>query len=415
MGNRLVIIIPALFALYSAGYANIGNYEVLSGPLSIGQTEHATIAMACENVICALKRDRVNVEASFTFVNNGPATDATMYFPVGVDFYIRSAGSASRYYAVSEDNPVSETPFFLHRPDLIDGGERLGAFQYALRPGDVRPDGVVAAITTLGDDLNRPGNYDTLKGFRVTANGVPVNIEIVERVVLAANDEGSGSGDAEVYAKRGTIAKWRLRFREGEKKEVTCEYALPYDVAFYADRPDIFKYSIGTGKGWAGPIGEGIVRVTYSSEELNAPVGCTAPGLPSAIVSTADVFTSITWMFKDFEPENQAEIRVLIGRHYGNTTPSGEYESTPKENRTGPGIVRVDAVPLKSEPSITAPAVDKRPRLKRGTPFHAYESSGEWWYVKLKDGTEGWLRWREVDAATGEEHINAAFAYYLTE
>ena len=214
MKNRLLIIIPALFALCSAGYANIGNYEVLSGPLSIGQTEHATIAMAGENVTCILNKNRVNVEASFTFVNNGPATDAVMYFPVGVDLEI--SASSAEYYGASEDDPISERPFFLQRPDLIDGGERLGAFQYALRPGDVRPDGVVAAITTLGDDLNRPGNYDTLKGFRVTANGNPVNVETIERVVLVKNSGGPSSGD---YGRRGTIMKWRLHFREGERKK----------------------------------------------------------------------------------------------------------------------------------------------------------------------------------------------------
>lgn len=408
MINRPIIIALALVALCGAGDANIGNYEVLNGPLSLEETEHATIAMVSENVNCKLKSDGVAVEASFTFFNNGPATDALMYFPIGVDLEI-SARSAEYDYGATEDAPVSETPFFSSRPGIFNSNEEWWIFQYAARPGDVRPDAAVAAITTLGDDLNRPGNYDTLKGFRVTANGVPVNIEIVERVVLKKSERESEPGDDRDSGRQGTVVKWRLQFREGEKKKVICAYELPYDKAFFRDRPDIFRYSIGTGKGWAGAIEEGVVRIKYSSGELNAPVGCTAPGLPPAAVSTADRFTSLTWTFKDFEPENEAEIRVLIGRHYGNATPSGEYESPPEENRTGPGIVRVDAVHLRSEPSRAAPAVDKRPRLKKGTPFHANKSSGEWWYVKLNDGTEGWLRWREVDPETGEEIINARF------
>ena len=141
---------------------------------------------------------------------------------------------------------------------------------------------------------------------------------------------------------------------------------------------------------------------------MAAPVCFTAPGLPAAIVSTTNDATKIAWTFTNFEPENDAEVEIFVGRHCGSVSLS-------EKDQNGPGIVIAKRVYLKTEPSINASAIKKRAKVNEGTSFDVYNSSGEWWYVKLNDGTEGWLRWREVDADTGEERIYAAFAYYLAE
>ncbi len=399
-----------------AAFANIGNYEVLNGPLGMEQAEHATIVMARENVICTLKKDRVNVKASFTFNNNGPATEAVMYFPVGISSHIRSASSAEHDYGVNEENPVSERPFSLYRPEATEERDIGGAFQFASNKGEKPFEGVIATITTIGDPLNTLNNYETLKNFRVFANGAPVNVEIVERFALTEGpDEGDEGGSenkaATPYAKQGTIVRWRLYFSEGEKKEVKCEYEVAYYEARYVGRPDVFIYSIRTGKAWAGTIGEGLIEVKYSTEEVDGPVSFSSPGLPPAFVSANADSTTISWTFNDFEPKDKSEIKVLTYRDSGTIVLDEEDESIIAGLPGAPGVVVSKGVDFKKAPSPKAKALEDRAVLPNGSKFSVIASRGEWWQVRLNDGTEGWMRWRSVDPDTGEERIYAAFAF----
>jgi hypothetical protein len=418
MRGILLFMISTLIVFFGAAYGNIGNYEVLNGPLEPGPLEHAAIVMTAETVTCILNNDRVSVDAVFIFFNNGPATEADMYFPVGIQK--RDTGSAGRGFSVSDENPVVERPFFAHRPDLVKTPVKTGGIQFAVRPGINPPEKYFAAITSLGDPLDRLGNYDTLTNFRVLADGVPVNTETVERIVLTEElyEEGEKAEEragGRPYGKRGTIVRWRLLLGEGETIEIRCRYEVSYDEARYLGRPDVFKYSIYTGKGWAGPIGEGLIKVIYSSEELGAPVWFAAPGLSPGGVTVSENATTISWFFSDFEPGSDAEVLVLIGRNRGTISTSEENENVCDQFQYGPGIVLAKRVALKTEPSNNSPAVKKGRKLKKKTLFNVYNSVGEWWHVKLNDGTEGWLRWREVNPDTGEERLNAAFAYYLTE
>jgi hypothetical protein len=105
----------------------------------------------------------------------------------------------------------------------------------------------------------------------------------------------------------------------------------------------------------------------------------------------------LKWNFERLEPEERAAVEVRVGGRNGGGTP---------------------AEPL-VEPFILRTYLDDPAGIEFTTPygesneFAVLESRGEWWHVKLNDGTEGWLRWREVDAATGEEHVYAAFSRYL--
>jgi len=399
MGNRLKCALIVTCAAYGTASANVGNYEVLNGPPYLADAEHATVAMARERVTCVLEKDYVNVEATFTFKNDGPATDVKMYFPLGIDSLDMPVNRPSKvdwerywdFYGVNAENPVNEviiTKPFEESVIYVNNRETGGG---------------------AGGGVGRTFPWDTelvdlYRGFKASADGEPLRIRTVMRFSLAVEPTEDpyylerGYTDI-IILTREILDYWSVPFSAGATRVITCAYRNKYDDPYDTKEIGTFTYPVFTGKGWAGPIGEGEIEISYITDEAPGAVFFSSPGLPPAVTSYSESTTRLTWSFKGLEPEEEAAVNVRVGGRTG--------RGTPAEMLVEPGILKT-SLDDSSGIEVTTAYGEKNE-------FAVLESRGEWWYVKLNDGAEGWLRWREVDAATGEEHINAAFAYYLTE
>jgi hypothetical protein len=118
---------------------------------------------------------------------------------------------------------------------------------------------------------------------------------------------------------------------------------------------------------------------------------------------------TMTWEFGRYEPAPGALMYVEIG----NLIPTMRdltLEELGLDAGVGtPGETTVDNLNFRTGPDTGAERVDGRPTLSKGTPFAIIDTLGEWWSVRLADGTDGWIRWRYVDPDTGTENVYAEF------
>lgn len=402
MKRLLVLITIALSIPAAPAFADAGDFQFFNGPLGLVDGENASVAMAAETVAAELQPEWVDVRASFTFVNRGAATEATMFFPLAkatglldlspwnLDDHEGINAWLTEQWGVRLDQPVRETAF----PLPLEWEPSL--------PGK----------TSSTYALTRNGS------FAVACGGAPVPAEIVHRTELG-DVQPSGS----VVLTEDTFARWELEFGAGETKEVTCAYSGQYDIQKHGWGPRWFIYPLYTGKTWAGPIGAGTITVTYRPDSLGAPVSFRSPGVPPAEADADAEETRITWRFEDLEPGEDARIFITVAK-------CGEEESRTRglkdigldPDKPGePGRVLAENLSFRTGPSTEAARVAARPKLAKGAGVAVLESRGEWWRVRVPGGAgdwgewkadlEGWIRWRYVDPDTGTENVYAEFAY----
>ena len=374
-----------LLASVSGARADAGWYDSRSGGLRSPQ-EHPTISMVSEYVDAQLKLDYIAVTAEFTFVNNGPATEVMMYFPLwesylSIDFdafdnNVEIDDYLTREWNLTLEDPVSETV------------------------------------------LPNP------KDFTVEVGDTNVPVELVVKNSLTTNHD---------KLSKSKYTRWSVSFAEGEEKKVTCKYSAPYAPESFSWKWEptstrIFKYLLYTGGSWAGPIGEGTIIVRRSLSELDGPwVFFASAGkssyddaneitrevmppdrpadIPPASVELSEDEERIVWKFTDYSPGADDWIKVAV-------------------NVSGlKGTSLVDGLKFRTLPSPDADLVEGLAQLSKDLEFKILESDGEWWRVSVfatgvnlgvwRGGYyEGWIRWRYVDPDNGAEYLYATINEY---
>ncbi len=380
------LLIFLLFTL-ARSFADIGWYGDSPGHVTLEGEEHENIVLKSEEVEIELNGGNrafghVNVNGRFEFYNDGPATHVMMAYPLYDDaFPIQRldkgwVNDLLTERGLSEENPVNHRVFS----------------RIALDTADFRS----------GFD-SRIKDYRDIK---ITVDGVEPLEEFVFRYDLDS-----------AFLKTSRYVRWPVKFDAHESKSVTVYFANPYQRDnlgdggnnWYAFR---YEYPLYTGNTWKGPIGRGEIQLVYENETVGGPIFFVSPGCPAAEVSADESRTEIKWSFKKFEPPESAKIVVYKGNKSHMVPP----QINPRTKRVGleigggeAGVALRGNLPLKEKPIAKANPVAGAENLEKGTPLSVRASRGEWWYVKLNEGTEGWLRWREVDPVSGQEIINAKF------
>ena len=365
--------------------ADIGWYGDSPGRITLEGEEHGNIILENEVVTIVLKSggvmsSSIDVEGRFEFYNSGRETHVMMAYPLSEDEFFREPPSTfvddlMAKYGVSSDKPVSYRVFTRTALDTADF---------------------------------RSGFDSLIKNYRdieVTIDGVQVEVEFVIRDALESNS-----------FKTSRYVRWPVKFAAGETKCVEIAFTSPYERKggygaswYHYD----FEYPLYTGRTWAGPIGKGTITAVYEEDTIGGPVFFQSPGCPAAEVKSTNGTTEIKWSWRDFEPPEDARIKITKGApgHFNQPEITSIGRAIGLKADGEPAVTLNEDITLKTEPAENAAGVEASRGLPLRTPLGVQSSRGELWYVKLNDGTEGWLRWREVDPDTGEERIYARFAY----
>jgi hypothetical protein len=353
------------------------------------QGEHPSVALAAEEVVIVLHEGYADVSAVFDFVNDGPACDVAMCFPLtpaevrwrGTDEEERAAAAAGR----------KEIP-----------NQVFGQPSWHVRPEDV----------------------DVKADFRVTVGGrdTPVTYEINAHENEEAYDFGG-------------FAKWPVPFDAGARRRVICNYVTTY-AGFDFNITGV-EYAVFTGAPWKGPIGRGrIVVKPGAGFDWTAPVGYLTRGMPPG----RDDGDALTWEFENLEPvtttpadrpaanvpsrfedNGYSSVLVLFPVYENNAADVYVYPPLPRPAVPGaPAVVSVKSLNLRTGPGEDNERVATRPPLQQGEGLAVQERRGEWYRVVAfakggaasgqtsagpDDVVDGWVRWRCVDPETGEEDV----------
>lgn len=314
--------------------------------------ENADIAMAAEEVEITLHPEYAEVVATFEFANTAAEKrDVEMCFPVTYGM-------------------LGLTSYDAHRDDV----------DFAARPCDLK-------ITVA--DADTPYELeDTLGQWEFPA-----------------------------------LATWAVTFAAGERRRVECRYTDQYNgggVNFDYS----FVYIIYTGATWKGPIGRGKIIVQPGADfDWKIPLYYLAAGIPPA----RDEGDRIVWEFENLEPSYEARAAGVprwaqyydyarglngAGITVGFATPKAmastytdgvAYKCPPGEGAAA-GIL-CPALFFYTAPSDDAPRVADWDILVTGVGIAVLERRGDWYRIRVKDGVEGWVHWRYVDAEAATESI----------
>jgi len=379
-------ILASLLLTVARSSADLGWYGDSPGHITLEGEEHASIALISEVVSLELDGGGptfggINVKGRFEFQNDGPPTRVIMAYPLYEDALPVNSwfDEFAVERGVSKEHPVNYRVFT----------------RIALDTADFRS----------GFD-SRIKDYQDIK---ITVDGAEVEVEFVFRYSLEST-----------AVKTNRYIRWPVDFGAGQTKRVKIAFKNPYErkggygASWYHYN---FEYPLYTGRTWAGPINKGTITVGYEEDTIDGPIFFQSPGCPAAEVKSTDGTTEIKWSWRDFEPPENARIKITKGApgHFNRPEITSIGQAIGLKAEGEPAITLIEDIALKIEPANDAADVESDREFPLRTPLGVQSSRGEWWFVKLNDGTEGWLRWREVDAATGEERLNAAFAYYLTE
>lgn len=385
-GTISKVLIVFIFFTFARSSADVGWYGDSPGHVTLEGEEHENIVLRNEVVKIGLNGGgpafgHVNVKGFFEFYNNGPAKHVIMTYPLYEDaFPIQRldggwVNDLLTERGLSEENPVNHRVFS----------------RIALDTADFRS----------GFD-SRIKDYRDIK---ITVDGLEPLVEFVFRYDL----DGA-------FLKTNRYVRWPVKFASGETKRVEIAFKNPYERRggfgagwYHYD----FEYPLYTGGTWAGPIGNGTITVSYEEDTVGGPIFFQAPGCPSAEVNVKNGKTEIKWSFLSFEPPPNALIKIVKGApdHFIRPTDSSVARAIGLEVDGEPAIILTPNIALKTGADDEAPNVAGYGELPQRTPIAVKSSRGEWWLVRLNDGTEGWLRWRAVDPDTGEELVYARFAY----
>jgi len=400
------IIVVAIVGIL---FPDSGYYDLTYGPVSSSQLEHPTISMESEVVLIEPDSNGASINAEFVFFNDGPPTEVTMFFP------LTSSGDSTPglfldgdYGALSieELNPADKKAF-----------DKWLYEKYGVNSENPKKETIL---------------YKNEVNFRVNVDGVSIPVlHILETEI----EDG-------VWLMESEFTRWKVKFKEGEVKKIDCSYRTPYNTGKFLYEVPILKYILSSGAGWSKSIKSGTITIKRSLSEFDAPLFFLPPdtfyetnGLadtsisyldsiiamsdfPPAEVNVSGDIEEITWKFTDYEPEENTILRVYTGlsEFFDEDRKDDFYKDIGlTENKYIPGISLKDGQNFRTAPSVSADLISKRPQLSKGELFNIIGAEGEWWNIRLKDGTEGWIRWRYHDTDTGELYIHASllgFGWY---
>jgi len=399
------IILPfAIISLIFTGiiFSDAGYYDLLYGPINTSQGEHPTIIMESENVIIEPDYNGAKIEAEFVFYNDGPATEVTMFFPIS------QSGDSGPGMLTEDMNPDED----------IDEINDLLYSHYGVNYDNPYKEEIF---------------NDSDTNFQVKVNEVEFPSEYIREKKL---EDG--------FLTEKIFTRWNVKFAKGEKKTVSYSFKADYYMQKLGYGTPVILYILSSGSGWKGPIGKGTITIHRSLSKFNAPLFFISPtaefypynidnttwgyfteltsigDIPPAEVSVSDDIEEITWRFSNYEPDSKTVLMIYVGiipenmilNNFGmlNTFEINELFSVLGLERSKffPGITLKDEQSFRTEPSISADPVSGRPQLNKGEIFNIIGARGEWWNIELKDGTEGWIRWRFIDPGTGELYIHAS-------
>lgn len=125
---------------------------------------------------------------------------------------------------------------------------------------------------------------DEIKGFQAKVNGEVVPV----RYGSILNDTKSGGPEVNM-----TIAYFEVSFPSNRVQPVDVKYAIQPSMG--EDKTQIYRYTLSTGRGWFGTIGQADIVVTFPSEIQPEMIIENTPG------SQVDG-QQLLWVKKDFEP-----------------------------------------------------------------------------------------------------------------
>jgi hypothetical protein len=393
------IILPfAIISLIFTGiiFSDAGYYDLLYRPINTSQGEHPTIIMESENVIIEPDYNGAKIDAEFVFYNDGPATEVTMFFPISE--MMNAVGNLLDLYSPTDK-------------EFIDAIKKLGVDERILKEKEI-----VDVIN--GNDA----------GFIVKVNNIDIPVDYITEDKL----------DENYTLTENKFTRWTVNFTGEEKKTITCSFNADYYMQKLGYGTPVISYILSSGSGWKGPIGKGTITIHRSLSKFNVPLFFISPtaefypdniddttwgyfteltsigDIPPAEVSVSDDIEEITWRFSNYEPDSKTVLMIYVGiiqeNMIENTFEINELFSALGLERSKffPGITLEDGQNFRKEPSISADPASGRPQLNKGEIFNIIGARGEWWNIELKDGTEGWIRWRFVDPDTGELYIHAS-------
>ncbi|MCP4229282.1 MAG: hypothetical protein GY771_03925 [bacterium] len=338
--------------------------------------------MAKEIIDVTLEADRIVVEAVFYFSNEGQATEVDMLIPF------------KHWGGFTQCEPhTSDEYFSSYRED------------FGIDPKSPRNETIFKSAAEL--PKRHSGLCDYVDSFSVTIDGENANSEIVEITELS-EDSGEYSGEL--------FARWTISFNSNEERKVTCTYKTPYSIDDIGIGPHLLDYALYTGADWAEQIGGGTITIINKSGSalwFDTPEDV---GLAPAAIYTREGNDVIELSFSEFEPfhpnRGGTSISVFLAQTFERVGLTNTYDCLGLPFGTGmPGRTTIE-MNFRTEPSGNAPKVADHPVLEKHTPFDVIDGKGEWWQVKLADGTAGWLRWRYVD--DGVEKHYAEF-YWVSD
>lgn len=386
----IYISILALFCLLSCDT----EYKTLKFEFKDpSQITDRTISVESENALITPHPENVDVETDFTFLNNGPPVEVEMTFPL------------------SESSN--------QKPGLVLDGEYNAKDISELSP-DQRDKYDEYLSSTYGVDTKNPVKETILErdydDFKVTTGEEQIPVEYVAEIELVNGK----------YLEKREFTRWKLKFKQGETKKITCQYRIPYYCGEVISETPLLEYPITTG--------DGSITIKRSLTQFNAPLFFLPPGanyelkrdkksgldyvesdisigeIKPAVVKVSDNVEEITWRFEELEPTPESTVRIYVGttEHF---TGSSAYEELYTEFT--PGITLKNGQNFRISPSLSADLVPSRPQLNEGVIFSIVKARGEWWMVRLDDKAEGWIRWRYLDPDTGELYIHASLLLLL--
>jgi hypothetical protein len=353
--------------------------------------EYGTVTLWSADVDIELGAETVSVSASFTFVNDGPAVDVAVDYPL--------VRRESKYVVEGDVREQITGDFggFAYYEEVVNG-----PFM------DIEARRVLD-VSRISDDAFL-GEYGS--SFAVSVDGEPATFSLEERLCLYIEE-----GVPVAWMEDDTVARLNVPFAESEERTVTYEYNLGYEMFTGKLYPE-FRYALYPGATWAGDVGKATITVRRPPGGFDRPIWFSAeyPGylVPATFASDGDTEV-FTWRFEDYEPPDFAELIILLGvppENYGAFFKDllGMYGAGAGNKVFGRTLM--DNVPFMAGPSPDAEPVNGRPDLPADAMFVIIRVEGEWWNVRADDAAEGWIRWRRVDPVTGEERINAEFFAY---
>jgi hypothetical protein len=388
--KRVGVLVLSVLSITVAVYAGHPPFHVNHGfPAAGGESPNVKLSYA--DVDIELGAETVSVSASFTFVNDGPAIDVAVDYPL--------VRRESKYVVEGNVREQITGDFgeFTNYEEVVDGPFTDIKARRALD------------VSHISDDACL-GKYGS--SFAASVDGEPATFSLEERLSLYIEE-----GTPVAWMEDDTVVCLNIPFAEGEGRTVIYEYNLGYEMFTGKLYPE-FRYALYPGVTWAGDIGEAAISVKRPPDGFDRPIWFSAEylgNLAPAIFSYDGDTEVFTWEFDDYDPPEFTEINILLG------IPTEDYGTFLKDllgmygagsGNAVFGRTLTDDVPFVAVPSPGAELIRERTYLPADKVFVIIGSEGEWWNVRSEDATEGRIRWRYVDPLTGEERIYAEFFAY---